>query len=286
MWKRRSKFKSQSSKELYFELWSLIFPLLCIVKALVKYLKKRKEGIQSLLHKAKQSNSMDFYHDLRVEIKKLKALFDLIDDCSKNFKPKKTIQPFQQVFDQAGRVRELQIEEQMLRKNFDKHPIGYRHTLHMLKKEEQENFYELIDKRLFAEQKKAIKNIKDFLQKIDKKDLKAYLEKKRGKIDKMLGQKNPQVATLHQLRKRLKKYDYVADILDSKKKKETLREDKNLLDLLGDWHDCRVTARHLNKAIHTRGISKKDIARLEAVRSKIFSQSRNLFKKVRAEMIY
>ena len=63
------------------------------MKGLKKYLKKRKSAIISVLEKQQDSFTPDTFHTLRLEIKKLKALFDLINSCSKNFKQKKIVKP-------------------------------------------------------------------------------------------------------------------------------------------------------------------------------------------------
>ena len=68
------------------------------MKALKKYLKKRKSAITFLLEKQQESFTPDTFHTLRLEIKKLNALFDLVNFCSKSFKQKKTFKPFKLIF--------------------------------------------------------------------------------------------------------------------------------------------------------------------------------------------
>ena len=58
------------------------------------------------------------FHDPRVEIKKLRALFELIDFCVKGFARKKSLKPLLGIFRQAGKVREIHVEDELIRKHF------------------------------------------------------------------------------------------------------------------------------------------------------------------------
>ena len=84
------------------------------VKHLIKYFNKRKSTIDSILKKSNSKYNSKTIHKLRIEIKKLNALFDLIYFCENNFKQKKTFEPLKFIFRQAGKVRELQLEEEMI----------------------------------------------------------------------------------------------------------------------------------------------------------------------------
>ena len=63
------------------------------MKLKAKYLKKRRDTINSLLEKPKRLYTPTAFHKLRVELKKLNAFFDLIKFCSKDFKQKKHLSP-------------------------------------------------------------------------------------------------------------------------------------------------------------------------------------------------
>jgi len=55
------------------------------VKALVKYLEKRRSAIDSLLEMPNHKYTSGTFHKLRVEIKKLNAPFELLNFCAKEF---------------------------------------------------------------------------------------------------------------------------------------------------------------------------------------------------------
>ena len=80
-----------------------------------KYLKKRIQAIIALLKRPKRKYWQVTFHQLRIEIKKLDALFDLIDFCAKDFDRDKLFKPFEEIFQQAGKVRDLQIEKNLMK---------------------------------------------------------------------------------------------------------------------------------------------------------------------------
>src|SRR5215831_9808646 len=84
---------------------------------LKKYLEKREKKITALLDKPDQKFTQDDFHDLRVEIKKVRALAAMLEDTVKNYDSKKMLKPLEKIFGQAGKVRELQLEESMLHKH-------------------------------------------------------------------------------------------------------------------------------------------------------------------------
>ena len=80
------------------------------------YLKKIRKNIIALLKKSPEKFEDEDYHKLRVEIKKLKAIAGFIEFSNKKFSKKKHLKPFIKVYKQAGKIRELQLEESFLKK--------------------------------------------------------------------------------------------------------------------------------------------------------------------------
>src|SRR5258708_6187319 len=85
-------------------------------KALKNYFARRRKAITSLLRKPARKIVAQNFHQLRIEIKKLNAFYALINYRSKEFKKKKTFKPLKQIFKQAGKVREIQLEQALLKK--------------------------------------------------------------------------------------------------------------------------------------------------------------------------
>jgi CHAD domain-containing protein len=220
------------------------------MKALQQYFKKRKSAITFLLEQQQESFTADTFHILRLELKKLKALFDLINSCFKNFKQKKITKPFQLIFSQAGKIRELQVEEALLEEHFGSdYVIQYRNELKKIAMEETKNFF-LTATPSFAEklQKKYIK-INTVLRKVNKKRTNRYMGKKRTEIEKLLHKKGLKNKQMHALRKRLKEYQFNQKIFNSNNKNKLLPDKNALPELLGEWHDYQMVIQHLKKAM-------------------------------------
>jgi hypothetical protein len=96
---------------------------------------------------------------------KKNALFELINFCSKDFKRKKLFKPFKLIFRLAGKVRELQVEEAMLKKYFTGNLLtDYRNSLKKLRLQEQENYFTIRNKKFAAQLKKRIAKLPLLLQ--------------------------------------------------------------------------------------------------------------------------
>ena len=251
------------------------------MKPLIKYFKNREDAINFILKKSTRAYTPITFHKLRVEIKKLNAFFELIHFCSKDFKRKKIFKPLKLIFRQAGKVRELQVEEVMLRKYFPNNLLkDYKDSLQKLRLKEQEDFFLIANKRFVARITKTHREILPFLTKTDKKKVNSYMEKKKKKIENLLSQNTLQRPQLHSLRKQLKKFHYSRESLNLKRENKPLPKKDVLPDLLGKWHDLQIIIRHLKKAMDTYRRNPKEVDQLEKIKAKFSSDSELLFNKI------
>jgi CHAD domain-containing protein len=242
------------------------------MNAFKKYLKKRKKAIDFLLGKPRWSYASVTFHKLRVEIKKLNAFFDLIKFCSKDFKREKMFKPFRLLFRQAGKVRELQVEEEMLKKYFENNFIEeYRKNLKTLRLSEQAKYFSVANEKFFASLKKRFDEVKQDLTKIDDEKVNRYIEDRRHRIEMLISQKTLKSAEIHTLRKRLKRFNYNRRLLDLKKTNGPSAKKDVLLRLLGKWHDCQVIIRHIQSAEKAVGINQEELSQLEEIEARVSS---------------
>ena len=255
------------------------------MKALKKYLKKRENAINLILEKRQQFYTADTFHELRVEIKKLNALFHLIDYCSKEFKAKKTFKPFKLIFRQAGKIRELQIEEAILKKHFSFNTVKeYRNHLKKLRIKEQEYFFSITNNNFIKGLKKKYRIIIPLLTKANKKKTANYMSIKKAKIKKLLHQKALKTKQVHALRKRLKEYQYNQKSLNLEPPKNPISNKDVLPELLGKWHDYQVIIRHLKKAIDSGEINPKESSQLKNIKAALISKREKLFNKINTSL--
>ena len=253
------------------------------MKLNVKYLKNRRDAINFLLEKPKRLYTPATFHKLRVELKKFDAFFDLIKFSTKDFKQKKTFKPFKLIFIHAGKVRELQVEEAMLKKYFlDNLLTEYSNSLKKLRLQEQKDYFSIVNKKFASEVKKKYREIVPFIAQMDKKKVKDYMKKKKSKIEKLLSQGTLETPQAHALRKRLKKFNYNRKSLNLGKQEKSLSNKDVLPDLLGKWHDCQVVIKHLKKSMNTIGKDSKEVTQRKTVKANISSDSKELFSKINA----
>jgi len=251
------------------------------MKTLTKYIKNREAAIDFLLRKPRNKFTQNTYHKLRVEIKKLNSVFDLIRFYSTDFRRKKTYRPFKSIFRQAGKIRELQIEAGMIKKYFRNNSSNdYEKRLKRLRLKGEEEFFLLVNRKLLSQLKKKYRIILSYLSGIDKETMNTYLEKKKTKIKELLGRDGIQTKQIHQLRKELKILNYNNTIVSHKKEEESLSKQDLLPELLGKWHDCQVIIKHLKKTLNRGLLRPTELEKLKQIESKIAAKCNILFNEI------
>ncbi|HSN49343.1 MAG TPA: CHAD domain-containing protein [Flavobacterium sp.] len=252
------------------------------MKTLARYLKKRKTAIDFLLRKPSQKYTPNTFHKLRVEIKKLNSFFDLIHFGSSHFRRKKTYKPYKLIFCLAGKVRELQIEEAMLKNNFGNNGIkNYRKSLKKLRLKAEKDFFLLVDKKVKNQLIKKYYEIIPHLKSIDQKKMDTYLAKKENQIQELLGQEIIRTGQIHKLRKQLKILNYNQAIVYPEISEEKLSGQEVLPELLGKWHDCQVIIKHLKKMLTIGKLGPTELAEIKTIKPKIVLESKGLLNEIR-----
>ncbi len=243
------------------------------MKGLKKYFHSRINAITLLLEKPAISFTTATFHTIRLEIKKLNSFFELVEYCSKDFNRNKASKPFRKIFHQAGKIREIQIEELLLKKYINNtFLVGYLKNLRIEKNKERAIFSKLLSESVTEQIKKSSIHTLQVLSAIDKKKVSHYLKEKRKKILSHTGTSDIQPEQVHQLRKLLKCYYYNKKLIEKGIQNTISDKQSQLSDLLGKWHDLQITYLHLNKAIKAEGIDPVDITQIETVEALISSE--------------
>lgn len=251
------------------------------MKALSKYLKNREDSITTLINKPIHTYTSDTFHELRVEIKKLNAFIDLIKFCATDFKPKKTAKPFKRLFRQAGKVRELQLQEEMIKKYHTGSSLkNYITGLKRMRLKEQQTYFLLLNKKNTNRLKNNFPKIISSLPAVTNKKAHKYLEQKNKAIQKLINQSTLQTDHVHELRKQLKNLNYNMKSLSMEAQNKPSSEKDDLPELLGEWHDFQVMIQHLKKSVDAGIIDPKEIVQLEKLKTKLMSKSDRLFGKI------
>ncbi len=215
------------------------------MRALRKYYKKRLTTIISILSKPEREFTTGVYHRLRVEIKKLNAIFHLLNFSTGKFKRKKSYRPFKDIFRQAGKIRDLQLEENYLKKfPLNKFLANCKFQLRSERLIAQKKFYKLKNE---ADLTRNARKIDAKITGLNRKKIKLFLRSAEVRIHELLSANDYSPAALHLLRKQLKMYSYISKIDPVKSQKNNLGDTEELMNLLGKYHDRLVILKHFSR---------------------------------------
>src|SRR5574337_777295 len=201
------------------------------MSALVKYARKQFGVLEKTLSEYDGSDP-DVLHDLRVAIKKIRALLHLADFSTGKKKLKKARKKLKEIFHEAGRLRDRDVLRDLLKKNkIDETWIDARKAKPVSAKEV------LLFMKLFRTNLQAVpkldEKVEDYLQHFNKKDEKEFISDRHGKL---IANVTPvHLPDLHENRKILKEMMYVMDV--KAKKKSDYKKYDDLQKRIGEWHD-------------------------------------------------
>jgi CHAD domain-containing protein len=245
---------------------------------LPKYFKKRIKKINGLLDRGKEALVQETIHELRVEIKKINALFDLLTKVRKRAPAKKYAKPFNRLFKKAGKLRSIQVEFNLINDHFTENTnSSYLHELHEIKHKRRIGLEEIIDGNLKEELDDAKKNILPHLERVRKRDIIRYFNSRERDVIDLLKKKFFREQDMHVIRKNLKQfYLNIKNITPYKIDAGWA----NILELMGEWHDRQVAFDQLTKAIYSSDLSTSEMDRLQKVKSEILTEKNNLYEQI------
>lgn len=255
------------------------------MKAQEKYVFNRLDHLDVLLAKQAGEYNTVTFHKLRVEIKKLDAIFNLVNFFAKDFRRKKKFRPFKQIFIAAGRIREIEVEDSVLKKYFRTGSLaGYRKSLQGRKLKEQEIFFNLVKESSKDLIKKTAEEIRPLVKEVTMDEARNFLSKKKNKIIKILRVNNLKNASLHSLRKQVKRYDYLINCFHIEEKNLTLPVRKKFTVNLGKWHDVQVTVKHLKNLLKSGTINQKERMQIKMILSDLYLKNKQYLAHMKSDI--
>jgi len=232
------------------------------IKSIKKYTKKRFENLNQLLLKPIPKNSIDTFHQIRIEIKKLNAVSRFLEYSNIQFLHKKTRSKLELIFSDSGKIRELQMGIQFINKSFPE--MKTNEYVGVLKKrlvKYQANFNKKFSKDEEIDNNSITKGIK-----IDELMLTNYialLQKSKHQIVK-----GPKAlpSIIHKIRVNLKDAAYLSKWLPSEIPNE---KDINFILDLGEWHDLVSLRKLLLKTLIKKEFNEVNTNQLKLVIQKI-----------------
>ncbi|MDP4227867.1 MAG: CHAD domain-containing protein [Bacteroidota bacterium] len=248
------------------------------MKKLTKYLDNRAEQISAFLEMPADAYNYDTFHVLRVEIKKLKFLIDLIKFSDDQFKEKKILRIFAQIFKYAGQVRDIHVELDVLKK-YAKSDLFKKYENKLLaKKQRGEKKFFLVTGQLDNVMlKETFKELLLFSKSVTEDEVGNYLKKQRDIIEQHFKKESLQTEELHELRKTLKKLTYAENVMDEKRSQKKILQE-SLSDILGKWHDNLLVMEHLETALNSKKTTQEEMRFLKNIYLNLVFQNDNYLK--------
>ena len=251
------------------------------MKSQSDYLKKRIGGLKFLIRTPKRKFGQNRFHLLRVEIKKLKATLYRMEFLLSDFHRKKFYKPFRKLFAQAGRVREIQIEKDILKTNG--HPellSGYLNQLDKNIRKELARFFKIRNLWLYSKIEKRLKKLRQKAKEIETLDAEPFVAGLIAEIKSLLAYGTLEEKSAHELRKKLKTLKYNLECLEDGKFNANHPKQEELAHLLGSWHDLVTVHQAIQVQIKEAPIPVEEQETLEKIKRKIKFEAAELFKEI------
>jgi len=218
-----------------------------------------EEKIRSFLfylEKAKKTYHIQDIHQLRVNTKRINAIYQLIESATAlNFDAESHLKPMREIFKSAGKLREGQVNLELI-KAYDLHPDAFMLYSVNLEKSQVKTIRDLkkgvesFDKISFDH---TIGMIKAYCEQIGKTELldkmDQYIRMKAISIEQLL-QKKQHPNNVHRIRMNLKAMEPVLSLLCSvspeKFGSEAFESLKETALYIGEWHDRMILIKSIN----------------------------------------
>ncbi len=205
------------------------------MKKIEKYVERLFHDITRNLKSYEQSRDAECLHHIRVDVKKLKAVINLIKENKKSFKAHKQFKPLRDIFREAGDIRQPEVLFQLLLK----------YGVNDIKKDSfldtETNVVDdflhhipIFNKSCKTSKKELIKQVAE----IDHKIVVQAIENLEKRLRKALTKKI-KFELIHKTRKLVKQVIYLSDIHGDLKKKRRQFFDE-LQELIGAIHDKQM----------------------------------------------
>ena len=211
------------------------------VKSLEKFSKHLTQDLVDRLHFFLNYQEEDTLHDIRVEIKKVKAVLSLLGHSHKKFNTHKAFLPYRTIFRKADAIREPIILNTILSDNQLTETNNDQPRL--LKGPTVEAFLDDIPFHIESVLS-SWKKLKPWIRTENRKEFKGFMRKKKKEVEKGIFP-TPDMENIHAIRKKIKAILYLSKIKgDLSKTEEKFYHEME--QTIGQWHDKQVLQANLN----------------------------------------
>ncbi|GMQ29134.1 hypothetical protein Aconfl_17770 [Algoriphagus confluentis] len=206
----------------------------------------RQTRLSFMLRYSRRKFSQSAFHRFRVEIKKLKAVLAVLEEESVEFSRKKTYAPIKKLYAQAGRVRELQIEKELILSQIQANQLPeFCRRMNTEIQQERDSFFEIRTWKARKKAEQSLGKIAKEIEKLKKINWLPTIQTSRKRI-KALIQESIGPENAHELRIQLKLSKNALEMQGFPALQQADPQEEELMKLLGDWHDLEVLAQRMS----------------------------------------
>ncbi|MCZ6694606.1 MAG: CHAD domain-containing protein, partial [Bacteroidetes bacterium] len=182
---------------------------------LLPYYLSQREIFESNLQRAADAFDEEAIHDLRVALKKIRALFKILEFLDPQlFNGKSAFIYLRKIFKEAGILRDLQVQKGLFQNSDDPDELRFVIFLSNLEYEARIKFREFINRLNLQDLEQTDELIKTTLENMNQTHINAgitnFIMEKLQKVLSLMNQKND---TMHESRINLKDAYYILDLL-------------------------------------------------------------------------
>jgi CHAD domain-containing protein len=227
-------------------------------KKLLGYYKNKLTNVNRNFILALEQNDSEALHDLRVDLKYLKAFFRLVESINHDFNAKKGFKSFRSIARNTGSLRDVQVQTKLNTAIADELDIDIRNYLRYFEEQEIKErniFHRFSQDNPLEKLKKNTKKIKKALDVIPPVRAETRVQGRfynlRNNLVFLHAEDALQDEILHEVRKLSKETHYTLEIIQEcfglfGDGKDFIRKIKKLHKALGNWHDFDVSLSYID----------------------------------------
>jgi CHAD domain-containing protein len=239
-----------------------------------KYIKKRLVELFRILNQPQRCFKNETFHQLRLEIKKLKAYIELVQSTSSY--SLEVCKPLKNIFRIAGDIRNHQLSITKLLSIYPETINNYKLSIYKKIKKLKDVFFKMLNKisfkNIYSNYKKQLK----YCNAISYNSVNHYINTLKSEIVYKFYIDQEKNESLHAERILLKKYIYVQKFIKSQQ--NNLPKLIELTEMLGNWHDNLIIETQLKKSIQSGKIVFNELEVLKSGLDNIIKVKNQLFE--------
>lgn len=223
---------------------------------IIHYLQEQNNRFNINLILAVKDKHPDAFHDLRVAVKRLRAMFYFMEAVSqRQFNATKAFYVYRKIFKRAGIIRDFQLQIEFIQNQNSTEFSEYVVFLNEKVTIANEAFIKSIDQFKFSKPNKLENQIAQIIQSYSPNDIRQmvlfYIQNAFNLVN-LIQKNNTTIERWHKIRSQLKLIQYIMEFMSihfeiPSKIKELFDEIKLFTESIGNWHDDYQSAKHLER---------------------------------------